>query len=74
MFSLFHRKPTYRKAGYFNGFTDWHCHILPGVDDGVKTMETALEILGEYDRLGFSDVWLTRNGRTRRCGKFVRLS
>ena len=59
MFSLFHRKPTYRKAGYFNGFTDWHCHILPGVDDGVKTMETALEILGEYDRLGFSDVWLT---------------
>lgn len=41
------------------GFTDWHCHILPGVDDGVKTMEEALQILAEYERLGISEAWLT---------------
>lgn len=42
-----------------NGFTDWHTHILPGVDDGVKTLEDSLLILEEYERLGISRVWLT---------------
>ena len=27
------------------GFTDYHSHILPGVDDGVQTMDESLEIL-----------------------------
>lgn len=39
--------------------TDWHSHILPGVDDGVQDMETALKILGEYEKMGISEVWLT---------------
>ncbi|MBM6944086.1 MULTISPECIES: tyrosine-protein phosphatase [Bacteroides] len=43
----------------FCGFTDWHSHILPGVDDGVQTMSEALQILTEYERLGVKDVWLT---------------
>ena len=43
----------------FNGLTDWHTHILPGVDDGVQTMDDALSILSEYEQLGFKKVWLT---------------
>lgn len=43
----------------YKGLTDWHCHILPGVDDGVEDMETALAILGEYERIGIREVWLT---------------
>lgn len=39
--------------------TDWHCHLLPGVDDGVVSMAEAIAILTEYDRLGICDVWLT---------------
>ena len=27
------------------GFTDYLSHILPGVDDGVQTMDESLEIL-----------------------------
>ena len=27
------------------GFTDIHCHILPGVDDGAQTMEQAQEMI-----------------------------
>lgn len=41
------------------GFTDYHSHILPGVDDGVQTMDEALEILRLYEELGVKAVWLT---------------
>lgn len=41
------------------GFTDWHSHILPGVDDGVRTMEESLAVLRRYEDLGVEDVWLT---------------
>ena len=47
------------ESGIFGGFTDWHSHILPGVDDGVQTMEEALQILKKYEELGVKEVWLT---------------
>ena len=56
----FFKKPTSLKdSGIFRGFTDWHCHLLPGVDDGVQTMEESLQILSLYEELGISEVWLT---------------
>ncbi len=55
----FFKKQTLEESGFFRGFTDWHCHILPGVDDGVQTMDEALQILTEYERLGVKEVWLT---------------
>lgn len=55
----FRKKITLEESGFLNGFTDWHSHILPGVDDGVQTMEEALRILAEYERLGVKEVWLT---------------
>lgn len=56
---LWFKKKSLKDYGVFEGLTDWHSHILPGVDDGVKTMEDALAILEEYERLGFKKVWLT---------------
>lgn len=56
---LFRKKQTLEESGFFRGFTDWHSHILPGVDDGVRTMEEALQILSEYEQLGVKEVWLT---------------
>lgn len=56
---LFSRKKTLQETGIFDGFVDWHSHILPGVDDGIKTMEEALEVLSEYEKMGFKKVWLT---------------
>ena len=55
----FRKKQTLEESGFFRGFTDWHCHILPGVDDGVLTMDESLQILAEYERLGVKEVWLT---------------
>ena len=57
---LINKKQSWREtSGFLHGFIDWHCHILPGVDDGVQTMEEALEILAKYDELGVKEVWLT---------------
>lgn len=41
------------------GITDWHSHILPGVDDGIHDMETALDVLDDYEKAGIRQVWLT---------------
>lgn len=43
----------------FNGFTDYHSHLLPGVDDGVQSMEESLQILSCYEELGIREAWLT---------------
>ena len=47
------------KSGMLDGFTDWHSHILPGVDDGIKTMDESLETLDAYEAHGVKKVWLT---------------
>jgi protein-tyrosine phosphatase len=38
---------------------DIHSHLVPGVDDGVNSVEESLEILMEYKRLGFEKVITT---------------
>lgn len=55
----FEKRISLRSSGMLDGFTDWHSHILPGVDDGVRTMGEALEILHRYEELGVKTVWLT---------------
>ncbi len=55
----FKKHISLKDSGIFKGFTDWHSHILPGVDDGVRTMEHSLEILRIYEELGVETVWLT---------------
>jgi len=41
------------------GFTDMHCHILPGVDDGSPDMETSLQMLEKEWNEGVGAVILT---------------
>lgn len=38
---------------------DCHSHLLPGVDDGVQSMEESLQILREMEQQGVRRVWLT---------------
>lgn len=55
----FSKRIPLKDSGIFEGYTDWHSHILPGVDDGVRTMEESLAILRMYEGLGVKSVWLT---------------
>lgn len=55
----FCRKKTLQEAGILEGMTDWHSHILPGVDDGFKSLEDSLAVLDMYQEAGIREVWLT---------------
>lgn len=57
--SIFSKKYNLAQSGLLKGFTDWHSHLLPGVDDGVQQAAETIEILEEYARQGVKHVWLT---------------
>ena len=46
-------------SGVLRGMTDYHSHLLPGVDDGVETLSETLEILAEMEKQGIAEVWFT---------------
>ena len=56
---FFNKKHTIAASGILQGAADHHSHILPGVDDGVETMDEALRILATYEDLGIKELWLT---------------
>lgn len=55
----FQQKQALAESGILRGMTDYHSHMLPGVDDGVQTVEESLEILRLYEQLGIREVWFT---------------
>ena len=82
------RKKSLLKSGFLEGFTDRHSHLLPGVDDGFRTMEETLDALEYMESAGVSEIWLTphimedipnttadlRNKSTWRNGIYLRLT
>ena len=55
----FSKKYSIASSGILERFTDWHCHLLPGVDDGVQTIEESMQILTSYEQFRIKEVWLT---------------
>ena len=39
--------------------TDWHCHVLPGIDDGAQTEAETVAMLQEYVSLGIKKIVAT---------------
>ena len=50
---------TLSDSGLLVNSIDYHSHLLPGVDDGVGTMDETLEILENFEKQGISVLWLT---------------
>ena len=56
---LLSKKVIVRESGLLAGFRDIHCHLQPGVDDGVQETDETLQILAEWESVGMREVWLT---------------
>lgn len=57
--SFFTYKISLVDSDFFEGFTDWHSHILPDIDDGAKELEESIDILDYFKRIGIRKVFLT---------------
>lgn len=55
----FTKKRTITQSNLLADGTDHHSHILSGVDDGIATMEEALQALETYSATGIKELWLT---------------
>ncbi|MBR3304173.1 MAG: hypothetical protein IKI67_08355 [Bacteroidales bacterium] len=57
MFFLFKKKRI--GAAFLKEATDVHCHILPGVDDGMQDLSESLELLAVEATAGVKRIYLT---------------
>ena len=61
--SLFSKKspdPTYPVVSDFSSvITDIHSHLIPGIDDGVKSMEESIDMIRAFSMLGFKKLVTT---------------
>ena len=56
---FFSKRSLLADSRILEGLTDYHTHLLPGVDDGIPTMKEALEALSGLEQHGVKRVWLT---------------
>jgi tyrosine-protein phosphatase YwqE len=47
------------KVDYSVFKTDMHSHLLPGIDDGAKDMETSVELIRGMSELGYKKLITT---------------
>ncbi|MDR1344936.1 MAG: hypothetical protein LBJ39_06240 [Tannerellaceae bacterium] len=59
MFSWFSSGKKNARHTLFKGMTDIHTHLLPGVDDGVQTVEDSIRILHFMHETGVERIYLT---------------
>ncbi len=57
MFDIFRKKVKLQSVLY--GMTDIHNHILPGIDDGAKTIEESIDLVKDYIGMGITKFYVT---------------
>ena len=53
------KTPSFSETRLLDGITDWHSHILPGVDDGFKSISDSVKAIAEMEARGVRHLWLT---------------
>ena len=60
LFSKKKKESDYPKLKDFSSVvTDIHSHLIPGIDDGVKTMEESIDMIRKFSELGFKKIVTT---------------
>jgi len=57
--NIFNKQPKLEPIDYSILKTDLHSHLIPGIDDGSKSMEDSLNMLRKFSDLGFKKVITT---------------
>ncbi len=57
--SFIQSKKSFLSSGLLVGMTDIHCHLLPGVDDGVRSYQEAVAVLRWMRSIGIKNLYLT---------------
>ncbi len=50
----FYSKKSYLSDLIPSNFVDIHSHLIPGIDDGAKTIEDSINLINELNKIGFS--------------------
>lgn len=58
MFTFFKSRPTLKSLIPEN-YIDFHSHVLPGIDDGAKSLTDSHFLVGEMQKMGFSQIITT---------------
>lgn len=59
LLDIFSSKITINRSEILNGFCDNHIHLLPGVDDGIQSIDDSLQLLQIMESAGVKTVWCT---------------
>jgi len=59
MFSWLSSETNILKSGLLKGMTDIHAHLLPGVDDGMASVEESLAAIEYLYEIGVRRIFLT---------------
>jgi protein-tyrosine phosphatase len=60
LFSTKPKEPDYPEVtDYSSVITDIHSHLIPGIDDGVKTIEESLDMIRAFSNLGYKKLITT---------------
>ena len=59
MFSWLSSETNILKSGLLKGMTDVHAHLLPGVDDGMASVEESLAAIEYLYEIGVRRIFLT---------------
>lgn len=56
---FFSKKKSYLKDLIPDNFVDIHSHLIPGIDDGAKTMDNSLQLIADLEEIGFKQLITT---------------
>jgi protein-tyrosine phosphatase len=59
LFDIFKKKNVIPDFNFSSLKTDMHSHIIPGIDDGARTMDQSIELIKRIKDLGFSNIVTT---------------